>query len=59
MDISDSLMCNTEEYLNRFTITKEGRGQPRYTKESSKWVAVDLAVQEFKGQYQHNRVKAE
>ena len=31
MDIRDSLMFNAEEYLNLFTITKEGREQPRYT----------------------------
>ena len=52
-------MLNAEEDLNLFMITKEGREQPRYnTKESSKRVAIDLAVQEFKGQYQHNGVKA-
>ena len=48
MDICNSVMFNGEGYLNLFTITKGGREQPHCIKR----VAMDLAVQEFKGQYQ-------
>lgn len=36
MNISDSFLFNAEKYLNPFTITEEGREQPRCTKESLK-----------------------
>ena len=59
MDISESLMFDSEEYLKQFTIMKGGLPRPRYGAFSSKLTAMDVAVSKhFKGTSKHNKVKA-
>jgi hypothetical protein len=60
MDISHSLMFNTEEYMDQFsTVVKGGVERPRYTENSSKWKAMESAcAAHYLGASINNKVKA-